>query len=130
VGLWILRHTPEGKEILGQQDMIDEMFACVTEAELGLEYLDALRKMKGELPVPMVVVDRDGNAIEVDVKKYHAADLRGLLGDLAKIAGLMRPADVNINMQTVTFDMTGADDEPSDVIPQIEHDDEEQPVQH
>lgn len=117
IAMYVLK-TPEAKEICGEQDVIDEMFAAFTQAELGFEYFDALKKAKGLEPVPYPVVDRDGNVEVHMICKYHPAEVRGLLSDLAKIAGLMRPADINVHMKTVTFDMSGVDDEePSDSIP-------------
>lgn len=117
--LWVLR-SPEAREIVGEQDVIEEMFAALTNVELGMEYLQALRQMKGEEEVPMPVVDRDGNVTVHMVRKYHAADVRAILADLAKIAGLTRPTEVNINMKTVTFDMSGIEDEPEPIDAPVE----------
>lgn len=115
-GHWILA-TPEAREICGEQDIVEEMISTIAACEWKMRFMKMIRQFAGEEPVAVVVSDRDGNLHEHMVHKFHPADMRAAVFDLAKIGKLVNTGDINIVMKTVEYNMIGlGDDDEEDVV--------------
>lgn len=87
-----------GKELSAEVDILEDTFAAFAKAELGLMYIDAYNKFAGNTPVRIANITRDGELVEHEVCKVFPADLRALLADLSRIAGIFKPTETNLRV--------------------------------
>lgn len=90
--------SPVGKELSAEVDILEDLFAAFSKAELGLMYIDAYNKLAGNTPVRLANITRDGELVEHEVRKFFPADLRALLADLSRIAGIFKPTETNVKV--------------------------------